>query len=426
MTPEQDRTIPFFLGAVYESLARPLEIHFTNNIIAYGIFAGIDHSTGRILVNNFCRADSEILEDKKQINLSEIRYFVVREAPFKSRAIRQPDSRSAGNPPLPEASASDKWKPKAVNGTSNAHKTEVDGKSTADKPRGIKNDEFRTDTEISKRTADAKNTSGQTGVPGVKVFKRFANDATFKDDGLDAKGAAIGDWDQFRANKEAFGIHSQFDENDYTTQLDLKKVTKADVERAEKLAREIEGSTMADVAHTRHWQEERNLIKLKDNDDDEEALYSAVVREVPMEDAVVIKETRGVKEVIKEVSKIEVKKVNFGLKKVDPEKSKGFRDILAKSYKAGKAVAREPVVTQLPKSNLVSQLAAPTQPIQPTGMNYYGMPGYAQTMMYQQQNMAMGNMGYPPQYGYYPQGVYYNYSYPQQMYPQPGYFQPPK
>lgn len=413
MNPEQDRTIPFFLGAVYQSLAMPLEMHFNDSGIAFGVFGGIDHASGQILVRNFCRAGAEVLEPQKVINLSEVRCFIVRETNPRLRGVKGPEGRAAGSPITPGSSLADKARAKPVNGVG---KETGDAKPVPEKPRGIQNDEFRTDTEISKRTAESKATPATAGKSDAKVFKRFTADTTLKEEALDMKGGAMGDWDQFKANKDAFGIHSHFDENDYTTHLDIRKASKADLERAERLAREIEGTALADVAHTRHWQEERGLLKLKDNDEDEEALYSAVVREVPMEEAVVVKETREAKD--------DPKKIVFGLRKTDPEKSKGFREALTRNLKTTKAPAKEVAAAQPPQSNLVSQLSQSTAQTPQVGMPFYGMPGYGQPVMYPPGSMGMG---YQQQFAYYPQGVYYQYGYPQQMYQQPGYYQqPPK
>ena len=52
----------------------------------------------------------------------------------------------------------------------------------------------------------------------------------------------IGTWNQFEANKKKFGVKSTFDENLYTKKLDMSSMSRAQVERAESLAREIEGN----------------------------------------------------------------------------------------------------------------------------------------------------------------------------------------
>lgn len=47
-------------------------------------------------------------------------------------------------------------------------------------------------------------------------------------------------WDQFKVNKERFGVESGYKEEYYTTTLDLKNVSEEKQRRAEKLAAEIE------------------------------------------------------------------------------------------------------------------------------------------------------------------------------------------
>ena len=73
-----------------------------------------------------------------------------------------------------------------------------------------------------------------------------------------------GEWDQFKANEERFGLRSDYDENIYTTQIDKKNPLYAMREReAERIAREIEG----DVTNNTHMREERGF---KDDGLDEE------------------------------------------------------------------------------------------------------------------------------------------------------------
>lgn len=406
MTPEHERTIPFFLGAVFQSLARPVELAFINGSVAFGLFAGIDHTTGKILVKNFCLAHSEELEADKKIDLASLRYFVVREPPADPNTPTKSDIHNSPLPKRQGLSGADKWKPKQVNGTGAAPS---ETRPPGDRPRGIKNDEFRTDTEISKRTAEGRVGVGQATPTGTKVFKRFSTDNTFKEELLDSKGTCIGDWDQFRANKEVFGINSQFDENDYTTHLDLKKASKAEIERAERLAKEIEGTTVEEVAHTRHWQEERGLLKLRDNDEDEEALYSAVVREVPMDQ--------------EETPKSHPTGA-FLVRKTDPEKLKGFRETVAKNYRASKLQGKEAVGMHSVRGNLANPVGPHSQTAPGAQGEYFGMPpGFVQPMVVAQPGMQVG---YPQGFGYFPQGMYYQYGFPQQMFPQQQFYQPPK
>lgn len=61
-------------------------------------------------------------------------------------------------------------------------------------------------------------------------------------------------WDQFAVNAAKFGVHSDYDENIYTTKIDRSRPDYNDrVARAERLARKIEGS----AATSSHAAEER-------------------------------------------------------------------------------------------------------------------------------------------------------------------------
>ena len=78
-------------------------------------------------------------------------------------------------------------------------------------------------------------------------------------------------WDQFAANR-AVGVVSPFDENMYTTRLDMSKIGISEAEAA-RLAREIEGQGTRNL----HAAEERGQHVGAD-DDDEEARFSSVLR----------------------------------------------------------------------------------------------------------------------------------------------------
>lgn len=85
--------------------------------------------------------------------------------------------------------------------------------------------------------------------------------------------APPGQWDQFAANKQLFGVETKFDESVYTTQIDKSKIGITEQEAA-RIAREIESK----VSSNPHVAEERNQKLISDFDDDEEAKYSSVSR----------------------------------------------------------------------------------------------------------------------------------------------------
>jgi len=86
------------------------------------------------------------------------------------------------------------------------------------------------------------------------------------------------DWDQFKVNKEKFGIESTYSEELYTSKLDKNSEFYLErVASATKLAQEIQQTTTKNI----HLLEERTGVILT-QDTDEESLYSSVLRdEVP-------------------------------------------------------------------------------------------------------------------------------------------------
>ncbi|CAJ1930519.1 unnamed protein product [Cylindrotheca closterium] len=82
---------------------------------------------------------------------------------------------------------------------------------------------------------------------------------------------AIGQWDQFKANEELFNVQATYDENLYTTQLDKSQIDKKKLAEAERIAKEIEGSTSTNI----HIAEERGHAV--ETDFDEEDRYSGVL-----------------------------------------------------------------------------------------------------------------------------------------------------
>jgi len=81
----------------------------------------------------------------------------------------------------------------------------------------------------------------------------------------------IGEWDQFQANENQFGVKASFDENLYTISLDKNNVDKKKQYEAGRIAKEIEGQ----VSSNMHVAEERG--QAVEGDYDEEDLYSGVL-----------------------------------------------------------------------------------------------------------------------------------------------------
>lgn len=150
-----------------------------------------------------------------------------------------------------------------------------------------KADMFRTDTEISHagssekdRNLVAAGSAWTSGAPTSNRSNTSRADALL-DSGSNRKGATgqpglrgnIGEWDQFQANQELFNVRADFDENLYTTELDKSTIDASKIQRAERLAREIESTTSANI----HIAEERN--QATQDDHDEEDRYSGVLNQ---------------------------------------------------------------------------------------------------------------------------------------------------
>ncbi|MCJ1435475.1 hypothetical protein MMC27_004848 [Xylographa pallens] len=122
---------------------------------------------------------------------------------------------------------------------------------------------FRIDSDISANFA-----------PRERNLQRWeAPSSTDVDMSLESSG----EWDQFKANEERFGLKSDFNEEMYTTRIDrsgpmyrLREI------EAERKVREIQG----DLSSNSHMIEERGL-EIEDNGHNEEDKYSGVRRNGP-------------------------------------------------------------------------------------------------------------------------------------------------
>ncbi|KAJ8126904.1 hypothetical protein O1611_g6734 [Lasiodiplodia mahajangana] len=139
------------------------------------------------------------------------------------------------------------------------------GKGT-NKPNGTSG--FRTDTAIS----SSRNRGERVLQPWVAPTGSEGIDMTLE------KSTSGRAWDQFAANERQFGIRTTYDENIYTTAIDKSHPQyKERLAKAEKAAKEIEGSATT----TAHHAEERqmNFAGGDDAGEDEEEKYSGVKRQ---------------------------------------------------------------------------------------------------------------------------------------------------
>mmetsp|Transcript_106582 Transcript_106582/g.208981 ORF Transcript_106582/g.208981 Transcript_106582/m.208981 type:complete len:739 (-) Transcript_106582:162-2378(-) len=124
--------------------------------------------------------------------------------------------------------------------------------------------EFQTDTAIKKH-GDMSHLSGRNLQSIDSSWLDTKGD-------MSLEGKSGKNWDQFEANKRLFNVKDTYDENLYTKRLDLKSMTAEQIARADRLAREIEGSASTNI----HLQEERGQVT--EGDWDEEDRFSGVLR----------------------------------------------------------------------------------------------------------------------------------------------------
>lgn len=106
-----------------------------------------------------------------------------------------------------------------------------------------------------------------------REFQKWVPDESTPALTLDEKSNGV--WDQFKVNEEKFGVESTYDEHLYTTRInkDAKDYHER-LQRAERLAREIEGLSTSD----KHILEERGVV-VDDSGMDEEDKYSGVLND---------------------------------------------------------------------------------------------------------------------------------------------------
>jgi len=93
---------------------------------------------------------------------------------------------------------------------------------------------------------------------------------------LETRYSSIGNWNQFEANKRLYNYQDTYDENIYTKKLDRSTLTREQVERAERIALQIENTS----SNNFHLREERGQVATGEEENyDEEDRYSGVLRQ---------------------------------------------------------------------------------------------------------------------------------------------------
>eukprot|EP01017_Pseudomicrothorax_dubius_P041724 TRINITY_DN6706_c0_g3_i8.p1 TRINITY_DN6706_c0_g3~~TRINITY_DN6706_c0_g3_i8.p1 ORF type:complete len:422 (-),score=116.40 TRINITY_DN6706_c0_g3_i8:120-1385(-) len=137
-------------------------------------------------------------------------------------------------------------------------------------PRGgaskaAKTGKFKTDGEISGAGARKKKDE--------RDFVKWTGSNRLEASGDFDLGGAREGWDQFKANKDRFGVMPSFEEEKYHRPIDYNSI---DPERL-RYAAEVEQQIIREQSDNRHVAEDRGQVDLKDYDDEED-MYSAVVR----------------------------------------------------------------------------------------------------------------------------------------------------
>ena len=302
-----------YLNAVFLSLGRPIEITMQDGRLADGFFGGFDFVHGLFRVYNFCYYLDERVEKLKTLELTSVKYFTAKEISRKPRpmtsALGQPQLSSQKRNSLgTEAKGKTAEAFPVLNSNRRTIKAEPwgDGNGELQRPSltleskkpsvkdkvevingknkraPLKVDTFHTDKEIAatRGVQSSENMTVKTGgrgAPKFKEFKKFVVEARITEhEQLESMDRSR--FDQFALNKQTFGVGTEFNENEYTTELRLDEFNEAQIRDAEKKANDILfGNKDELLVNTRHILEERGLLPLQDNDN-EEALYSAVER----------------------------------------------------------------------------------------------------------------------------------------------------
>lgn len=276
MKLNSDLEIERYLNSIYLSLAKHVEVTLSDDSTADGFFGGINCETGELLIRNFAPSHSLSLIRQKKIPLTDIKYMVVKK-------ITQPQ--------VPHNSANTKNQQKNTKFLDKSNldsldksgelfynrqksKTEtVRSQNTIKPPLIVKGkNAFLTDQQISdKNTREIKQRK-------EKVFQPWTPATPASEEEPEELGGFASDrFDQFELNKMVNKQEAlEFNEDDYTTTLDLSKFNKKEIEEAMKQENEILKGVKSHGIDTRHIREERGKAELCDNED-EEKLYSAVI-----------------------------------------------------------------------------------------------------------------------------------------------------
>lgn len=243
-----------FLFSVYSTIANYVTIHHKDNIVASGILYSMDMKSGSMMIKNYILEDDITHEVTKMkvIKISDIKYMSAKDLGKNKKRWQLEALKKKGH----------------VNQGNFETDKEVGSYVTKTERHLVKWDDSFFDEPL-----ESKKTKVIKPMQGV-VFESGTELGTNKED--------IKDFDQFKTNKEMFGLEDNFDMNNYTTKQNLNDFSAEQIRKAERMAKEIECSDNFATNTNRHLLEERNIVKMQDYDageQDEEDLYSAVTND---------------------------------------------------------------------------------------------------------------------------------------------------
>ena len=306
-----------YLKCIYVSLGRAVEITLINDKKAYGIFLGMDINKGIIKIRNYSMFNSKVLNDEKIVELNQIKFFSVKEISFTN--------------------------------SQDLSETKTQKDFNQNKSNKLFTNTFNTDIEISRHNNSSNQVSKSVKSSKDKVFQKYSLEGTSNNELLEESKDV--EFNQFEDNKKAFNIGEEFNEDEYTTKLNINDFTLEEIKDAEKQASEIINGSVSNTDNNRHLLEERGLLPLQDNEN-EEALYSAVIRKQEPEPAPKIFFKKKILEPISNKDCSFSERVHWKWKEIkinsyNDKKQKTFPGITSNSSNFSQSIA----VSQNPASN---------------------------------------------------------------------------
>ena len=261
-----------YLTLIYKGLAGSCEITPKRGEIGDGFFGGFDLCSGNALFYNYCKLGNEKIQKKSKINLKNLKYFVIKRI---NGSEKLEDNKEMVNKHLitnKKLSFSIiKENPKNLKNNINLKKPQNEYINT-----------FMTDKAISKKNKTNSNLTKKQIHQNNNQPKKFQKwvPKNIKEEDLDFNLEKHTKFNQFSENAKLNNFAEDFNIEEYTTKLDLNNFSKKEIEEAKKVEKEIISGKHLNFIN-RHILEERGLLNLKDNDEDEEKLYSAVDMPIP-------------------------------------------------------------------------------------------------------------------------------------------------